>query len=1074
MGFETYTPLYDGGDEGVTLRPRGEGVSFSLAASVTPHTRYCLFTVGETEQYYQWKDEPDGPLQYRSITDSLDTAHAVHDRFCLNLSSDAPAPYIRRAYKKVMWPPRLSYLSMTPVPTAWTVGLTVSGRGVRVESDGFLRLRVDIRLKKEGVSRHSVSAPPDRQLVIPFPCGDYGPTRLSRTLEIPPNTAHVGVFVEGKDYAGEVYAEQPTLLADGQNLLPCFSDSVADRPQFDWSGQYLSRKEWPVFRVCLNDEEVFCGEVFERSHRYAEWEIPLPADRLQSENTVTYELLSDYHDPVPYTIYEVGLIARPDAPVSLIVVSPAAAVGGLAHLLMRTARPHTRITLTPQSAALAGGGEFLFETAGLHGLCLSARAAACGADFLLESDDAQIIGQVERIVEKADDRVITGSGDMIYVRQDPADMEEFISWYVANQLGNFITIRPTYRWSGTRTLNRPLWRWFSRLVDELSMKYVLMVDGREVPGLAAQPDDDDLAGKGYLGRQDHERDGMEFYWGQRCVTSPTAEQAADLMEMAWQEDAEHVNYSNGTPARFCRGETIYLYSDRDRPRDTQQCYHLVMAHLNEMRNPTAHRHTGPANVFKYLYAAGYTWLGAETMYSTMEPLMGFLRGVARDKAMPSFGVHHAVQWSSSPHAAPEHVRRFRLALYESYLLGATDINTEEGFWHMEEYYEHHHRFGAVCQAHAQQQRDFYRYVCTHTRSGAFYTPFAFLHGQEDGSNFFSKNQACWGLLEPPTAAEDSWDLLRVIYPQAVIGSAVYRHNCPTDRPVGYHTSTPFGQADMPPAEGRAETLAAYRLLMFLEFHRMDGEVADRLYARVQSGATLLLTRAHLTCTSDIEAVRRGELAFVSCALSFTNDAQPQFVIDTVDGVEVSVCVNAAPADEVWQYTDSGRPFLCRYRVGEGEVLLFNTPHYPSHAAVRPAYERAISEQVRRVTAAQAVWAETGDDTAFAVYAQSDGSRHVYALAVDWYRPPQNRRRLMLRVDTETYPLWLPFGVLIKCVVRDNRAAWACDETGEVLEVTAKAVRVQGVGTVEFCVAAAGTVTHHTVDFSAAPIQWIDT
>ncbi len=1068
MSFERYFRFYDGGEEGCTLRPKGGRATFTFHAEPKKDVRYRLFTVGETAQYYMWKDEPDGPHGYRAIADALDRTHALRDRFCLNLSSKKEETYTRRVYKKVMWPPVLSYLGMNPVPEGWRVGLVASAKELRVAEGGFVQLRVDIRLNKPGVSRHSVAGEPDQRILLPIPAGSYTAKRLEKEITIPCDAAHVGVFVEGKGYAGELYVEQPFLSADGQNLLPCFDQDVADKEKFSWTGQFLSQKEWPVFRVRLNGKTVFSGEVFERSHRYSEWEIALPARLLREENTLTYELLSDYHDPLPYTVYEAGLIEQPDAPVSILSVSAVAPAGGFARVLLRTAKPNTRVRVASLCQALGGEGEYLFKEKGLHGLCLPCLAPAAHAAFTVSAGSTVQRGEVEGILEKQDDGVITGSGDMIYVCQKQEDMEEYLSWYLSEQVGDLVTVRPAYRWSGTRTLNRPLWRWFARLMDELRLKYVLMVDGREMPGLAAQPTNEEMAGAGYLGRQDHERDNAQFYGGVNKFVTPTAEQAANLMQFGWQEDPAHVRGSCNDHAYLCKGESLFGMTDRDRPRDTVACHDQVVSQLKETITEGATRHTGPSCCFKYMHEGGYDWLGAETMYSTMEPLLGFLRGFAKDQAMPAWGVHHAVQWSSSPHAAPEHARRLRLALYSSYMLGATDINTEEGYWHMEEYYEHHHRFVPVCINHLRHQQDFYRYISSHTRTGRFHTPYAFLHGRDDGINFFNPDMT-WGILEKQTLAEDSWGLLKTVYPQAKTGSCIYLHGCPTDRPLGFHTSTPYGNADIIPVEAKKETLGDYRALIFLGYNRMTGADADKLLSCVENGATLLLSRAHLSDNTSIEAIRRGELTFAPSALSFAM-GEPTFCEAHLGGLALSLCQNAAPADEVLLRTDEGQPLLCRYRVGKGSLLLFQTKEYPAQKALRPAYERAVLSLVGDAVAAEPVWAETGDDVSFTAYRQEDGSTHLYFLAVDWYRPEEKTRTATLRLGQTAYPVSMPFGVMLKCVTDGTRAAWATSEQGEVLSVSSTGIRVQGTGKVTFCIAENGSTRTETIDFSEKNVQ----
>lgn len=1069
MSFEIYQQFFLSEPEGVTVRPKGAAAEFHFSADPKKNCRYRLFTVGETEQYYFWKDEPDGPLQYRSLNDALDTAHAIKDRFCLNFSSKKPEEYIRRVYKKAIWTPVLSYLKMNPVPTTWKLGICVSGKDLSLEEGGFLQMRIDIRRNKEGVGRHSVAGAPDQSISIALPLGSYASTLVEREITIPEDTANVGVFIEGKGYRGECYLEQPHLSANGQNLLPSFDEVVAGVTHMSWTGQYLSRKEWPVFRVRLNGKTVFHGEIFERSHRHSEWEIELPATRLQKENVLTYELLSDYHDPLPYTFYEAGLIEQPDAPLSLISSPEIAHVGGKVRILVRTKRKNTRVTLTPTHKALRGGGEFLFADAGLHGLLLDAVEPANGATFTLRSGRNRVDASVPSILFRGEDRVITGTGDMIYIQQTDEAMEEYLSWYLSEGVGDLVTIRPTYRWSGTRLLNAPMWKWVVRLFNELELKYVLMIDGRELPGISTQPARE-LEGKGFLGVQSHEKDGRQLYWGEYRITEMAEEQTNDLFQLAYREDPEHTAYNYDSVNYFPTRNEVYRYSDRRRPKDNAAARKWVVDAVASTRRADYTRHTGPACAFKYFFDAGYEWLGAETMYSTMEPLLGFLRPASRDLGKNTWGVHHALQWSSTPHECPEHYRRFRLALYSAYLLGATDLNTEEGLWHLEEYYEHHHRHGKACRAHLQQQKDLYRYISSHTRSGEFHTPFAILYGRDDGINFFVRKRI-WGINMEETEAEASWQLIKTIYPQAVPAQCVYLHGCPTDRPVGYHTSTPFGNADLPPAEAKETTLNAYRTMIHLGYHRMTPEDAEKLLSCVRNGATLLLTRAHLTETTDIEAIRRGELSFADHALALC-EGNAAFARSTVNGKEIPICTNPTPATEVLATTDDGAPLLCRYAVGEGEILLFNTPVYPANSAICSLYESEMQRVIRKATDAEPVWATTGDDVEFAVYRQEDGSAHVYFLAVDWYRPEEPLRHATLRLGKRTYDVALPFGVLVKCVTDGDSAAWPTAEEGEVLCREQDGWKVQGRGKVDFCIAENGDLRRVTVDFSENPIAFI--
>lgn len=1067
MSFERYMQIYDGGERGTTVRPKGKGASFSFSLDKKENMRYRLFTVGETEQFYFWKDEPDSLFLYRMLADALDTTHAVRDRYCLNLSCKKYETYLKRVYKKVAWRPKLSYLTMKPLPTEWNFGITVSAKNLTFAKDGFLQMRVDVRLKKEGIDPRSVAGDPDYSYVLPFPAGSYEAKALVQGIEIPVDAAHVGVFVEGKGYRGECYVEQPHLSAIGQNLLPAFTESTADCEKLDWVAQYLSRKEWPEFRVRLNGKVIFTGEIFERCHRHSEWALDLPTDLLCKENTITYELISDYHEPLPYTFYEIGVCEQPDATLSVIAVSKVASVGGKARVLVRTAKANTTVTVTCHSDALAGKESYAFREAGLHGILLDCKKPCNGASFSLFCEENEIKCAVSRIVCRTEDRVITGTGDMIYVHQDDTSMEEYLAWYLSNNVGDLITVRPCYRWAGTRMINVPMWRRFRRLMGELDLHYVLMADGRELPGLSTQPQVELLGGKGFHGVQLHERDGAQYYWGVHKQDTHTKEMIGDLFAFAFNEDPDHTSSHHSVANHFYTSGPRNIFADRAMPADYRAAHEQSVKSLASYRRPWDTRHTGPACLFGAMAEAGYSWLGAETMYSTMEPLLGFLRGVARDRKMPAFGVHHAVQWSSTPHESPARYRRYRLALYASYMQGATDINTEEGLWRLEEYYEHHHRFSKACRAHLKEQQDFYRYVSSHSRTGAYTSPMALVHGRDDGVHFFGKNNI-WGVRRPQSAAEDSWELLKTFYPKAAVNRAVYKHACPENEPQGYHSGTPYGTLDIIPASGKPATWNAHRALAFLAYNRCEEGDAKQMLSYVKRGGKLLLTRAHLTVTSDMDAVYNGELEFAENAMNFAN-GMPKFVPKTVNGVAVSVCENAQKPDEVLATCDDGTPLVCAYRRGKGEVILFNTSAYPSHPAITAIYERELLKMAEWANAAEPVWASCGDDVEFAVYRQADGGSHVYFLAMDWYREPDFLRHATLRVGAEQYDVEMPFGVMLKCVCNDQTAVWAKSEEGEVLSLGKNTATVQGTGTVTFCVAKSGTVTEKTVDFTVAPV-----
>lgn len=1073
MGFEKYNNFYEDYDNGVTIRPQ-KMAEFNFNADIKTDKKYRLFVVGETSTYYLWKNEPDTPQLYRLLDDALDSQNANQDRFCLDLSCDKEEDYIKRVYKKVMWKPMLSYIEMASVPTDWKMGISVKAENLKINDDGFLRMRVDLRLKKEGISRHSIHNAPDNIVIIDLPSGTYDWQKLFENIEIPLDTAHVGVFIEGKGYSGKVWVERPILSAKGQNLLPDFAPCVVGKDKFVWTAQFLSRKEWPEFEVKLNGETVFCDEVFERCHTCSEWEIDLPKELLKENNKLEIKLISSYHDALPYCVKELGIIEQPDAKVGIISNSSIGIAGGKARVLLHTNKPNTTLKIDYLNENLSGKSEYFFEGAGYHGIVIDCKNPCQNAKFKITCGDTVIDGQIERIVIKENDDVITGTGDMVYIGQDTEYMMEYLAWYIGNNVGNFLTIRPVYRWAGSRILNKDCWAPFVRVLNEMGIQYVLMCDGRELPGINALPEDELLKGEGYLGRQNHENDGAIFYWWQRAINgNMPEEQWHDLCHIAFTEAPENTNGEFNPNTYIHDGEIMYRYINKNYPRDVKLAEEYTAKNLKAMTGKET-RHTGPSVMFKTFKKAGYTWVGAETMYSSLEPLVCFMRGFCKANDMKKFGVHHALQWSSTPLKDQKHYARYRLALYLSYMLGVTDINTEEGLWRMEEYFNHPHRFKEECTEHLKQEQDFYHYIKTHSRTGEFYTPFAFVSGKHDGILMFGSNNM-WGWDNTPqTCAEDSWrSLLKMVYPLSRPQNSLYRHDIGDwKEPLGYYTGTPDGNPDIIPIESENNVLKDYKLLIFAGYNMCENTEAEKLLAYVKQGGKVILTRAHLTNTTDYEKIRNFDLTFENHAFSFLN-GEAEFVADTKNGIELPVCKSFTDCDEVLEMTDSGAPLVCKYKIGEGEVILFNTKVYPAHESIKDIYENYVKAEISNTVKAESVWAKTGNDVGTAMYKQADGSMHIYFIAVDWYNGRDGIRTAELLVDNYRYEVALPFGVMTKAVVNNSLAVWPLSENGEVISVDGKRAVVQGEGTVEFALAKYGKQKTVTVDFNENSILEIE-
>ncbi len=1065
VSFEKYYPVYNDQEKGVTLRPYGQIAEFGFFFDRKPNKTYRLFTAGQTTLYYYWKSEPGYPAQYHAITDSLDTEHAYKAQYCLDFSSAKPEPFVKRVHKQIDWKPMVWYIPLGPVPTVFKAGVFARGNNVKVEKDGYLRMRIDVRVKAESYET------PEYSYLIDLPQGNYKWTEICQDIEIPLDAKCVYCFVEGKKYQGEVYIETPFLKGEGQNLLCDFTSAVPNMTRFDWTGQYVSKKEWPIFEIKLNGKTFYKGEIFERCHACSDWSVNIPAKLLKKKNKISYRLLSKYHDPLPYTLHEIAVVEQPAGELAMVACAKEASTVEKARVLVRTDRPNVKVTLTCQSDAIQGESEYFFEEAGLHGIALTCLKPAFNASFILSTENSQVQGVIERIAEKSQDNVYAGTGDMVYITQTKECVEEYLSWYISNAVGQLITVRPTYRWSGSRAINPEVWKIFNRIVNELDMKYVLMFDGREANGYDTQPTDTMLQGKGYMGSQRHETDGANGYSAAIApATDPYVRARAQLLTEIRRENPEH---TNPVDHKTWKNQAEYFKKiARREPIDLKWRKENVENILDGYRGGRATRHTGVTPYFKYFLESGYEWVGAETMYSTHEQILSFLRGACKNAGKDIYGVHNAVQWSTCPHDTPDRFRRYRLALYDSYILGVSDINTEEGLWRIEEYWARFNRFSTACVGHLKEHQDFTSYVATHTRSGKFYTPVAFMHGRLDGSVLFVEHRT-WGLPDHVTNAERSWGMMRAFYPLAERNCLYKKPDCSSTTPQGYYSGTPLGCVDAIPAEGNYETLNSYRTVAFAGYHAFEKEDLEKWQKFANEGGRVALTLAHFTETTIADELKKDNLTLSKEVENFTQGT-PKFITATKDGVEFRYCENMKlDGAKVLAETDDNRPLVLAYPFGKGEIIIVAAKEYPAHKAIANIYKTLLEQIGKETFDEEYVWAKADEKVTFVVYNQEDGSRHIYFLAVDWYNDPALIRKATLRIGKNEYGVEMPFGELIKCVVNGESFAYPKSEKAEVLKVEENSFTAQGVGVVEFVCGKNGEQKTIAVDFANAPVQTVE-
>ena len=1061
------------------LLRRDETAAFRFAkGSLDPDAHHRLYFTCEDRMHYALKDEPQTDKLYMLIDDSLDTEHARTRRYCLELSSKTARPIPKRALAKINWARTIDIHATYGVSkSAFSMEIFAMANNLAFAEGGYARMRLERWAKKPGIDPRLTKNAPDDTLILDFPEGTYDYQRLSLPVEIPADTACIIITVEAELCSGTLYVEDPSLLSQsGRNICPDFDHSIPVLERFSWFGQNLSKKEWPEFIVTLNGEKIFEGEVFLRVHRYPSVELPIPDGvEWKEENELTITYTSHYHDTVPLAIHEIMILERPSAPFSISVSPRAAATDKDMCVMLRTEREN--VTLSTLGDDFLPVSPLSFDAPGLYTARFRVKKQENHLTLTLTDGSHTDSVEIPYIVTRGEDGVHCGSSDLIYVdNSDKSAVEDFLEWFFDEEMGDLVTIRPAYRWGGHRTLEPDVWKKFTELCRGMDAVYAHVLDGRDAPATHRNPHPDMLAGKGFLGRQLHERDGQIFYWSYPTrQTFATNELFYDLCQRLFRENPLTTEVNFGVDNIAVQEDTISLLHTVKCGRDMREAYECAVHDLKTIRKSNT-RHTGPTVMFKYLHDAGFKFAGAETMYQSMEPCLAFLRGAEEAYGNPSIGVHHAVQWGTTPHDTEPRYRRFLLAGYISYMQGVHEINTEEGFWHLENGFYNHHRFSEATARHRDCERRLVRFAASHTRSGRYYAPGAFLHGRYDGWNGFDSKNRVMGmphlLVGDP---EESWALMKYFYPLSNISKNGMRisprKSEADDEPRGDYTGTPNGNVDVIPIE-RAD-FSRYAYLSFAGYNAAEADDFDRLKSYVESGGILLCGWPHLSYTTNRDSIEAYRHQYLHHPLvDSLTVGRPIFEEHTWDGKSLEVAVNVTPDAEVLVKTDDGLPLVYAVKQGEGKIILVNSRLYPANCAIRPAYDSMLAMLHDHAEAAETSAVECGTDVQYTVYLQDDGVKHYYLTPIDWYNQPDFARHATLRIGEERYGLSLNFGTMVKIVATDTVAAWTEEDSAEVLSVTDSEIKLQGLDSVTLHVARGGGEAVITVDCRKTPIQTV--
>lgn len=996
------------------IQPAG---SKEIRFRITPDEKkaYTLRFTGNVQTPRDWRNEysvdPEYHIAYRRLSESLEDLPGGEE-LLLRMSNSIP-DIARCAYYKI-------YGDEAEGAGEYTFSFAYQTSQDAVLTDFAVTLEVFYH--RPGEAR--VYGPDaEIQLSVPLEKGE-GFTEICRTVSLEREPDFAVVSIMGLAFTGEVRIRAPKMVKNGRNIILPFVREPRILASPRWIGENLSQIEQPYFEIRINGELIFSGTHFDRTYQYPAYEFKIPEGVLrEGENRAVIRYAPDYYEPYSFQFLKGWLVARPK---DMVVAYNRYVRRGTFAVLIKTGRDHTAVQCSsPVDTIRALTPEFTAQRAGLHVLRFE-----CSGPFPSGTQLAVTIGEerhpvrLSRYLIREEDRVLAGTGDSVYINLDRESFVDFLSWYFGNDLGNMLTFRTTYRWSGSTYAPEAFWSELAGILGGMEVPYAIMTDGRELNSANTNAQGFREDAPFYLGRQSHEQDGAFYYW------NPAELKRGE--EFFYELTGKRFQNEGMLPCGYIvrRDGKYFKHYDNRLAQNMEQAVAYFQQNTRRI-HCDSRRHTGPSLLFKYFYQNGVEWLGAELMYSTLAFTNAALRGVSRAYGRDSYGGHIAIQWSNAPHQSVYRYRRYLYALYTCYMNGLDQINTEEGLWRFEAYNARYERDSEACMNHAGAQARLVEFIRTHSRRGELHTNIAFVQGKYDGFTLFS-NGNIWGRDGWPTAApEKSWEAIKVFYPGARMKN-VYVYPCfPVQQ--GFFTNDPYGDVDLVPAEAEAAAWSRYRYLIMGGWNTADEAFGRRMLDYVRSGGTLLLTWAHLYTTTD-----REEAISHRAQILFNED------IRELTGIRSADFSGEVPRLETELGTAEAQ--VVENSVGEGRVILVNSKCYPSEKPIRELYTSLVRQIAQENKKAEAPygWVSCDGWIYTAAYDAPD-RRTFYLLDVRWWKRNPRPLRAVLHMGDAECGFPVRRDVLNVLTMFDGVAVLTADNTTDILSCEDGRLTLQGEG-----------------------------
>jgi len=910
------------------------------------------------------------------IDDHLDSLTTHKDKYALYFTGNND-PYEHHAYNRVSIP--------QIQPGKLRIEVPVKREKFTVHPEGDFGVELQLYYKKEGRAVDEVYDTPDSVLYMPVPSGNGNFNIFRGDFTLPENIASLLVRVGGIHYTGKVWMEAPRLYQEGELAWhsPFIFDDQRESDYNYWVGINMVSRSWPRWKLEYEGKTLFEGNIFDRASDIADFYIPLP-DGLKGKGTFKLTLKKEPHEAAfPYELRGLQVIEESARPFEIVSVPRYPAVGDTTGILIETNVPNVELQVKTTGAIRFPETQFTLKNTGLHVIPFYTMAAETDISIDFTDGKETRTASVKQTIIKDKDQAYLSSGDEVHIDNEFLPYNYFFKWYIRERIGNWYQFRPSYQWSGVRITRDDFVKHYTGLLNQLHIPYAWQVEGRTLAATRINPSLESLATPMFHGKQAHENDGGYYYWQHFHYNGLHSDMAARTRPYGGI-------FAKHRPIYTDHG--IFIHYDPYGVKDMADGANKFIANLNYSRGEST-RHTGPSTSFRYLYQAGYDWLGAEQMYGPEEIIMSSLRGASRAYRKKDFGSLHAVQWGSFPFTDPKHALRFYNSLAVAYMHGSSHINTEEGLW-TDEYAND--RFTEAGKQHTYAQHQILDYIETHSRKGDLHTRIAVIHGRNDSWKSFGRQYA-WSQKEEKWKfgpAMESFDLLKVFYPENIVDGC---------GPEGWFTSTPYGPVDILPIEADNDQMQQYDLMIFLGWNTFCNADFIRIHKFVEKGGTLLLTAAHLN--SELQPDKPTQ---------FPED-------DTV--VKKLLGLNYK------SYTDR-----TEINIGKGKVIYYPYNGYPVEDAIKDMYvndmKQLSCQTIRQET--EKGWIKASPFIDFTVW-DNETLRTLYVLNVDWDSGSQTQPATFLLKDKE-FPLTIERYKLATIRSASGIAALPLSNTSDILSI----------------------------------------